>query len=158
MSLLGISYFLDNLRNVRLSEYFWGLPEHGSHCEAFSVVMDELDPEVIAFVEAYIRAGFNASAAYRSIRRNVQDNTSWTEGSKYLRKPEVQKLLEEYSISASEALALLAVRARDDGDKSVQVRAIGLALKAHGLLLDKSEVKVDGQLSWREFVERETGE
>jgi hypothetical protein len=114
--------------------------------------MDELDPEVIAFVDAYIRAGFNASAAYRSIRPNVQDNTSWTEGSKYLRKPEVQKLLEEYSISASEALALLAVRARDDGDKSVQVRAIGLALKAHVLLLEKSEVSVKGEVSWKQFI------
>ena len=113
---------------------------------------EEFEPEVIAFVEAYIQAGFKAGPAYRSIHSDITEGSSWTLGSRMLRKVEVQKLLKEFSVSMGESMALLAIRARDDSDKQVQIRAIGLALKTHGLLLDRSEVKLKGEISWREFI------
>lgn len=75
-----------------------------------------------AFCLAYLANGFNASAAYRSAHPAVTEPTSWVEGHRTLRNPNVKGFiagqLEQrwtaYHMSADEALALVASDARAD--------------------------------------------
>jgi hypothetical protein len=48
-----------------------------------------------AFVFAYFANGFNATAAYRAVHPRVSQRTAETQGSEYLRKPEVQRIVAE---------------------------------------------------------------
>jgi hypothetical protein len=120
----------------------------------------ELEPEVIAFVEFYIQAGFKAGPAYKLVRPDVTEATSYTEGGKYLRKPEVQQYLkarlEDMKAGADEVVAGLTEIARDQkSTKKERLQALSLLGKVHGIYLDRSEVNVRGELSWREFIQQD---
>jgi phage terminase small subunit len=99
------------------------------------------DPKLVAFCEAYLRT-FNASEAYRSTHPGAQANTSWTEGHRTLRKPEVEayisKRLKKMVMGADEVLARLTRYASGSMRPFMDVKEDGFA----GINLSTDEAKI----------------
>jgi phage terminase small subunit len=70
------------------------LQASSSSPESASTALEKLSPIEERFALAYFRNGGNASKAYREIRPDVARSTSYEEGSKLLRKPEIKAAIE----------------------------------------------------------------
>lgn len=106
----------------------------------------ELTVKQQIFVAAYLET-FNGTEAARAARYRGDDNTLSSVGYENLRKPEIrqviEKKLETYVMSATEALSHLANIARDYESPS-QLRALELICKHLGLFTDKLDITSRG--------------
>lgn len=66
-----------------------------------------------AFALEYLGNGFNATAAYRTVHPGVTQRTAEVEGSKLLRKPEVEKILDRERKARMKRLQM-------DGDEALE--------------------------------------
>lgn len=94
------------------------------------------------FIENYLTC-FNATKAARDA--GYSEKTAHSQGHRLLRHAEVaeaiRQRLENAHMTAEEALALAAEKAREGNP-----RLIELMLKHHGLLTDRVEVTTDGEI------------
>jgi phage terminase small subunit len=111
----------------------------------------DIRPIEEAFAEAYL-ATWSVKAAYKATHPDATDGTCYTEGAQWLKKPEVlahlSSRLDEAKMSADEVIAQLTKHARQGS-----IRALTVLAKAHGLLIDRIDAKVEHQVSWKQFIE-----
>jgi hypothetical protein len=85
-----------------------------------STARTALSPAHKLFVNSYLTNGFNAARAYLKIKPKATYQTACVEGSRLLRNPKVaayvSSQLDQYGMSAAEALARLAAQARASAD------------------------------------------
>lgn len=97
---------------------------------------------------------FSASGAYRLTHPDASTETCYVQGSKYLRKPKIRKMLAarlaDSQMSADELKQRLADIAR--GESKQALRALELIGKVHGIFIERRELDVKGTLSWKDLI------
>jgi phage terminase small subunit len=115
--------------------------------ESATATQSGLTPAQYTFCLAYLENGFNATQAYLIAHPNAGGATARTEGARTLAKPDIREYLsdkleaawERLRMGGDEALARIAMIAREAPDDRVKLAALKVILEQTGKLKPSSQ-------------------
>lgn len=117
------------------------------------------DEEIEVYCKKYLET-FSRTEAYKAVHPDCTHESAIANGLRYFNYPKVKEyltvMIQDKMMSTDELFKILTDRARDNSNKTAQLKALELIGRTKGIFLDRQDITTQGQrISWNQFIQSE---